>query len=269
MLQGAWLFVCLLNSIYLFPVLSWCWWNVSFVPHQAESTSNSPEGQGDTGARGKDGLLQSIWKCTWRLLLLHPWAPVASYLQDTVDSNCYALGSVITFSNVPSFETHINTIVPWSQTTEAFWRSWQNQYLPSLDQQEWQVMKNVTMTVPHLLLSHFKEFTKTMIHLKIKFFLEIGKPTPPVAMKHQLQWLWCSLFGKAEMQSQDTGENGIDSVCVHQVQPWEVFTITLKSHFWPSEDWRCQRKPVEESLGCADVYQVPVEEGFCCVFLEG
>lgn len=47
-------------------------------------------------------------------------------------------------------------------------------------------MKNVTMMVPHLLLSHLKEFTKTAVHLKIKFFLEIGKPTPPVAMKHQL-----------------------------------------------------------------------------------
>lgn len=48
-------------------------------------------------------------------------------------------------------------------------------------------MRTVIMTVSHLLLSHLKEFTKTMIHLKIKFFLEIGKPTPPVAMKHQLR----------------------------------------------------------------------------------
>lgn len=48
-------------------------------------------------------------------------------------------------------------------------------------------MKNVTMTDPHVLLGHLKEFTKTMIHLKIKFFLETGKPTPPVAIKQQLR----------------------------------------------------------------------------------
>jgi hypothetical protein len=41
-IQGVWLFICLLNSICLSPVLSWCWQNVSFVPHQAESTPNSP-----------------------------------------------------------------------------------------------------------------------------------------------------------------------------------------------------------------------------------
>lgn len=76
-------------------------------------------------------------------------------------------------------------------------------------------MRNVTMTDPHGLLGHLKEFTKTMIHLKIKFFLERGKPTPPVAIKHQL---WC-LSGKAEMWSQNTEENDIDLVCVHQAQP--------------------------------------------------
>lgn len=80
-------------------------------------------------------------------------------------------------------------------------------------------MRNVTMTDPHGLLGHLKEFTKTMIHLKIKFFLERGKPTPPVAIKHQLWCLRCSLFGKAEMWSQNTEENDIDPVCVHQAQP--------------------------------------------------
>ena len=82
-----------------------------------------------------------------------------------------------------------------------------------------------------------------------------GKLIPPVTINNQIRWLRCRLLGKTETQSQDTEENGIDLVDVHQVQSWEVF-ITLKSHFWPSEDWRCQRKPVDELLDRADVYWV-------------
>lgn len=51
-------------------------------------------------------------------------------------------------------------------------------------------MRNVTMTDPQVLLVHLEEFTKTMIRLKIKFFLEYKKLIPPVTRIIPMQPLW-------------------------------------------------------------------------------
>lgn len=168
------------------------------------------------------------------------------------------------FSNVPICEAHIKTILPWSQTTESLLKVMAeslsvlhclSRSVKSWGMSPWQTLRFYSSTFRNSPKPWYISKSNSSWNIRNWFLLS-------------LELFRCSLFGKTETQSQDTEENGIDMVGVHKVQPWEVF-ITLKSHFWPSEDWRCQRKPVDELLGWADVYWVPDEEGYCCAVLEG